>query len=260
MSSAPGCYGKTSDIQGFTQNTPVGKSVRAISRCPPLKEYSSRPHLDAYGDEDDAAEDLGFARKAAADLSAEREAGDADGERNDADDQGGDECGERCIFGDGKAHGQSVNGCRDALEDERAESERCTGRRTGSHACYRTGFCNLRGILRGICQGICRIYSRGSFFPAGGDPFQEHFAADIQQEDQGDPRNEHLEGCEDPFEAPYENPPRERHHKLKCCEGPGNQQHFSFPHILLGESVSDGNGERVHREPDAEQRACNEEF
>ena len=81
-----------------------------------LLEKACNKNLDADGDEDHAAEDAGLAGQLRSHLLADGKSRKSNRKSNRGDEASGDGRLGEIIVGDGKAYGQRVNGCGDALQ------------------------------------------------------------------------------------------------------------------------------------------------
>ena len=83
-----------------------------------LQHGAGKEDLQADGDEDDAAEDGGFSGEAGAEDLAEADAEEADHEGDRRDDKGAEKGPEGAVVCDGEAHREGVDGGGDSLKEE----------------------------------------------------------------------------------------------------------------------------------------------
>ena len=141
------------------------------------------------------------------------------------DDQGTDQGHEPVIFGNGEAHGQSVDGCGYPLHQQSAQA-----------------------------QPGC-----GTVILAAAAALRQHFAADEAQQSQGDPGNELLKGAEILNNGVDTDPACHRHQGLEPRKYSGNAQHPPPGHAGLVESVGQRHGKRIHGKAHAQQHTVEKE-
>ena len=192
-----------------------------------MSQHVGEEDLQADGDEDEAAEDAGAAEEAGAEEAAEAEADEADGEGDGADQEGSGEGGAEAVVGDGEADGEGVDG--------------------GGHALQQQG-------ARGFAGGGGRVRL---FFAA--EALADHFKAQEQEQAEGDPGDEALEGGEKLLQELHAAPADKGHQELEAAVDARNKKRPGAAHVVFLQTVRHGNGEGVHGQAHAQRHVLYDE-
>ena len=165
----------------------------------------------------------GFAGELGAELFADGKAGFTDEEGDDRHDEGADQSHEPAVLRDGEADRQRVDAGGHALHEECARAQ-------------------LSGFL--------------GFFAL--DALDEHLAADVAQQDEGDPRDELLEEREQLHNGVHAHPARHGHDSLKDGEGACDLDAPAAGHLWVMQTVCHRDGKRIHGKAHTQQGAVEE--
>ena len=179
--------------------------------------------LQTDADEDDAAQNGCLAGQLGAELFADVQTGHAEDEGDCGDD---DRCRQRhrpVVLRDGEADGKGVD--------------------AGGHALHEEGTgAQLNGLL-------------GLFAP---DALQQHLAANVRQQNEGDPGDEHLKGREQLDNGVDADPARHGHDRLKHTESARDDAHPPDGHFGVVQAVCHRDRERIHGKAHAQQSTVEE--
>ena len=187
-------------------------------------EEAGDEDLHADEDQDDAAGEIGLARKANAHLLADAQTGNADDEGHRSDHHRCQRGSQKIILGNGKAHGKGVDGGGDTLHQQRAEA---------------------KGFVAFLAAAVV-------------DAVQQHFDADVAQKCQRDPRDQLFKAGEKLHDGVDAGPAQQRHQALKNAENAGNTQKLAPFHLRFVQTVGQRDGKRVHGQTHAQQYAVKE--
>ena len=90
------------------------------------------------------------------------------------------------------------------------------------------------------------------------DPFDQHFGADISQEDQGDPGDQFFESAKVFHNGVDTDPTGHGHQCLKETEYTGDETHLPSAHGRLIQTVGKGNRKGIHGQTDSQKNTVKE--
>ena len=218
----------TEEYADYFEGRSMGDKKAPLHKCAGALLFFSahdagNENFKTDADEDDAAEDGGFAGELGAELFADGKAGFTDEEGDGRHDEGADQCHEPAVLRDGEAHRQRVDAGGDALHEECARAQ-------------------LSGFL-----GLFAL-----------DALNEHFAADIAQQDEGDPGDELFKRREQLHDGVDADPARHGHDGLKDAEGACDLDAPAAGHLRVMQTVCHRDGKRIHGKAHTQQGAVEE--
>lgn len=200
----------------------------AVPFCFMLSEFQNTPEIknfQTYANEDDAAQNGCLAGELGAKLFADAQARHADKEGDHRNDERCRKCHQPAVFRNGEAHRKRIDTGGDALHEQ----------------CTRTQLCGLFGLF-------------------ALDAIHQHFAANIAQQSQRDPRDELFKRREQLHNGVHAHPACHGHHGLKKGKGARDPAHGSPAHAGVVQAVCHGHRERVHCKAHAQQGTVEEKY